>query len=103
MPIFAILQSLDLLTTLVFLHNGVAEGNPLLIWGLGHARSPWIGLVAAKLLAMLIGLYCYRTGRMTALRLANVGYFVIVGLNLVTIAAGFFAVREDRLPSRPQV
>ena len=76
-----------MLTTLAFLSKGVAEGNPLLVWALPYAHAPWVGLVAAKLIAMLMGLYCYRNGKITALRLANAGYFLIVGWNLCTLAA----------------
>ena len=86
LPIFVVLQCLDFLTTLVFLSKGVAEGNALLVWALPHAPAPWVGLVAAKLLAALIGFYCYRNGRITALRLANVSYFLIVSWNLMAIA-----------------
>ena len=84
--IFVILQFFDLLTTLLFMSKGVQEGNPLLSWVLPYAHAPWIGLVVAKLLAALIGFGCYRYGRITALRLANVGYLLIVGWNLTAIA-----------------
>jgi hypothetical protein len=40
---------------------------------------------------MLIGFYCYRNGKFAALRIANIGYFAIVGWNLLTIAAATFA------------
>lgn len=87
LPTFVILQCLDVLTTLVFLSKGIAEGNPLLVWALPFAHAPWVGLVAAKLIATAMGFYCYRNGRITALRLANAGYFLIVGWNLSTIGA----------------
>jgi hypothetical protein len=87
LPIFVILQCLDVLTTLIFLSKGVVEGNALLVWALPHAHAPWIGLVTAKLIAILIGYYCYRNGRITALRLANAAYFLIIAWNLAAIAA----------------
>jgi hypothetical protein len=87
LPIFVVLQALDLATTLLFLARGVAEGNPLLTMALPYAHEPWVGLVAAKLAATLIGFYCYRSGRIRVVRLANVGYFLIVAWNLATIAA----------------
>ena len=87
LPIFVMLQCLDVLTTLIFLSKGVAEGNALLVWALPYAHSPWIGLVAAKLIATSIGYYCYRNSRITALRLANAGYFLVIAWNLATIAA----------------
>ena len=91
LPIFVILQCLDILTTLIFLHQGTAEGNPLLVWAIPRMHAPWVGLAAAKLTALLIGLYCYRNGRIKALRLANTGYSVMVGWNLTAIAAAVIA------------
>lgn len=91
LPIFVILQCLDLLTTFIFLSKGVAEGNFLLVSALPYTHAPWIGLVAAKLLATLIGFYCYRNGRINALRLANAGYFLVVGWNLTAIGAAIVA------------
>jgi Domain of unknown function (DUF5658) len=91
LPIFVVLQCLDFATTLQFLARGVAEGNPLLTMALPHSHAPWIGLVAAKLTATLIGFCCYRSGRIRVLRLANAAYFLIVALNLATIAAASLA------------
>ncbi|MGA3236118.1 MAG: DUF5658 family protein [Bryobacteraceae bacterium] len=87
---FIALQCLDVFTTLVFLNRGVPEGNPLMSWALSHARAPWLGLVATKLMAAFIGQYCYRSGRMTLLRRANAGYSLVVGWNLVAIGAAAF-------------
>ena len=92
LPVFVILQCLDVLTTLVFLSRGVTEGNPLINSLLSLEHAPWIGLLAAKLTATLLGVYCYRNGRITTLRLANAGYFLIVGWNLIAIAATAIAV-----------
>jgi hypothetical protein len=44
-----------------------------------------------KGVAMLIGFYCYRNGKFTALRIANIGYAGIVGWNLLSIATAAFA------------
>jgi len=86
-----VLQCLDVLTTLVFLRKGVLEGNPLLVWALPYAHAPWVGLVAAKTIATLIGFYCYRNGRTAALRMANAVYCLVVGWNLTAIAAAVVA------------
>jgi hypothetical protein len=90
LPIFFVLQCLDVVTTLIFLSHGMAEGNPLVSWALAHAHAPWIGLVASKLMAALIGQYCYRKGRITLLRRANAGYVVVVIWNLIAIAPVVF-------------
>lgn len=87
LPVFVFLQFLDALTTLVFLRAGVAEGNPLVTLALAHGHAPWTGLVAVKIVATMIGLICSRTERTTTLRLANFGYSLIVGWNLIAIAA----------------
>lgn len=59
-------------------------------WALSHASAPWVGLVVSKLMAALIGQYCYRKGRITLLRRANAGYSLVVGWNLVAIAPVLF-------------
>jgi Domain of unknown function (DUF5658) len=87
LPFFITLQCLDALTTTAFLHRGIDEGNPLMGWVLSSTYAPWVGLLVTKLIAAVIGFYCYRSGRMTLLRLANVGYSLVVGWNLVAIAA----------------
>lgn len=82
---------MDVLTTLIFLRAGTAEGNPLVTLALAHGQAPWIGLVAVKIIATLIGLMCYRTERISTLRLANMGYLLIVGWNLTAIGAAALA------------
>jgi len=84
---FLTLQCLDVLTTLVFLRKGMAEGNPLVHWALAFGAAPWVGLILTKTLAALIGHYCYRSGRMTLLRQANTGYSLVVAWNLIGIGA----------------
>jgi hypothetical protein len=86
LPLFVVLQFLDMMTTLIFLRAGVAEGNPLVTLALAHGHAPWTGLIAVKIIATMIGLICYRTGRFSTLRLANAGYSLIVGWNLLAIA-----------------
>ena len=91
LQVFLALQFLDALTTLIFLSKGVREGNPVVAGMLPFVHAQWIGLVAAKLLATLIGFFCYRNGKFAALRIANFGYAGIVAWNLLTIAAAAFA------------
>jgi hypothetical protein len=89
--IFVVLQCLDVLTTLIFLNHGMAEGNPVVRWALSRAYTPWVGLAVSKLVAAMIGHYCYRSGRITLLRRANAGYSLVVGWNLIAIAPILFA------------
>jgi hypothetical protein len=91
LSIFISLQCLDALTTLVFLSKGVREGSPLVSLALSHAPAPWVGLAATKVAALLIGQYCFHTGRMAILRRANLGYSLLVAWNLASIAAAGLA------------
>ena len=50
-------------------------------------RAPWLGVAVAKLTVAFIGQYCHRTGRTALLRRANAGYSLVVGWNLIAIAA----------------
>jgi hypothetical protein len=89
--VFIVLQCLDVLTTLTFLNHGIAEGNPVVRWALSLAYAPWVGLAVSKLVAAMIGHYCYRSRRTTLLRRANAGYGLVVGWNLIAIAPVLFA------------
>jgi hypothetical protein len=89
--IFIVLQCLDVLTTLIFLNHGMAEGNPVVRWALSRAHAPWVGLAVSKLVAAMIGHYCWRSRRITLLKRANAGYSLVVGWNLVAIIPVLFA------------
>jgi hypothetical protein len=93
LAIFIVLQCLDVLTTLIFLSKGMAEGNPLMGLALSTSHAPWLGLTVSKMIAVIIGQYCYRSGRLRLLRRANAGYSVVVGWNLVGIIAALSATR----------
>jgi hypothetical protein len=91
LPVFILLQCLDLLTTLVFISRGLTEGNPIVHWALYFTGVPWVGMVLMKLVASLIGLYCYTNGRVNLLRRANMAYSLVVGWNLLGITAALAA------------
>ncbi len=84
---FAYLQVLDLLSTLAFLVSGVEELNPFVRLLMGAAGSPLGGLVAAKLVALGLGLYCWRGSRLRLLANANLFYAALVAWNLVAFLA----------------
>jgi hypothetical protein len=88
---FVALQCLDVITTLVFLSKGIEEGNPLVRLSITLFQAPWLGVAAAKVTAAFIGHYCHRTRRTALLRRANAGYALVVGWNLVAIAAATLA------------
>lgn len=89
---FACLQLLDLVSTLAFLRCGVAEANPVIRALTAAAGSPLWGLVAAKALAMLLGWYCWKSGRLHLLGRANLFFAALVGWNLIAIAAQGFRI-----------
>jgi hypothetical protein len=82
---FVYLQLLDLLTTLVFLAHRVEESNPLVKLLMRFAGSPVGGLVVIKLLAVGIGLYCWRLSREKLLWGINLFYSAVVVWNLVAL------------------
>lgn len=86
--IYAYLQVLDVMTTLSFLLAGVQEANPLVRYAMMAAGSPLGGLVAVKLAALLLGLYCWSSGRVRLLQRANVFFAGLVAWNLCCLIVG---------------
>ena len=79
------LQLLDLLTTVAFLVHGVEESNPIVRAALVHTGNPMLGLVAVKLAGVLVGVYCWRSGRHRLLARINVWFAALVAWNLIAI------------------
>jgi hypothetical protein len=85
---FIFLQVCDLLTTVIFLSMGVAEGNPLVRLALEAARScPAVGLLAVKAAALGCGWYAWSSGRHRLLGRINVLFAICVVWNAVAIVA----------------
>jgi hypothetical protein len=82
---YSYLQVLDFLTTIAFLVNGVQEGNPLVRLALGVGSNPIGSLVVVKLLAILLGFYCWRAGKRQLLSRINLLFAVLVAWNLVAL------------------
>ena len=82
---FVYLQVLDLLTTVTFLMQGVGEANPLVRWALGIDSNPVVGLVAVKLLALGLALFCIYRSRTLLLRRVNVFFACLVAYNMVIV------------------
>ena len=82
---FAYLQFLDLMTTLVFLINGVQEANPVVRFIMTRSPDPLSGLVALKVFAILLGLWCWRMGRLRLLSRINLLFALVVAWNLVAL------------------
>lgn len=82
---FAYLQLLDVLTTLAFLMQGVAEANPLVNWAMQQEPSPVQGLILLKAVGLVIAAYCIVLSRRRLLRKINIFFAVLVAYNLVCL------------------
>jgi len=88
---YSYLQMLDLLTTFAFLLRGIQEGNPMVRLAMRFSSHPLGGLLAIKVLALGLGIYCWRCGRHRLLTRINVLFAVVVAWNLVALIAGSLA------------
>ena len=82
---YSYLQVLDFLTTVAFMINGVREGNPLVRLVLHYAPHPLGGLLAVKLAAIGLGLYCWTRGRDRLLSRMNLLFAILVAWNLAAL------------------
>ncbi len=82
---FSYLQILDFLTTVAFLLHGVREGNPLVRLALSAGANPLESLLVVKLLAIVLGFYCWRRGRRQLLLRINILFALLVAWNLVAL------------------
>ncbi len=82
---FTYLQILDVLTTMAFLLQGVAEANPLVRWALQNGTNPLYGLVMIKAAAMALALFCFWQARTKLLRRVNIFFACLVAYNIVAI------------------
>jgi Domain of unknown function (DUF5658) len=85
---YSYLQVLDFLTTIAFLLQGVREGNPLVRFFLSASTNPINGLLLVKFLAVLLGLYCWRMGRVKLLARINFLFAVLIAWNLIALILG---------------
>lgn len=85
---YSYLQMLDLLTTLAFLLHGIQEANPVVRFALRYSSHPWGPLLAVKLLALGLGIYCWRCGRHRLLTRINILFAIVVAWNMVALIAG---------------
>ena len=85
---YSYLQLLDLLTTIAFLLQGVPEGNPVVRFAIRLSPSPMSGLLLVKLLALLLGIYCWRADRLRLLGKVNILFAALIAWNLVALILG---------------
>ena len=90
---YSYLQVLDFMTTVAFLLHGVHEGNPLVRAALQYAPNPLGGLLAIKVLAVALGIYCWKRGRDKLLIRINFLFAAIVAWNLAALILGALKLR----------
>jgi hypothetical protein len=82
---YSYLQVLDFMTTIAFLMNGIREGNPVVRMALHYAPHPLGGLLAVKIAAVALGIYCWRGGRERLLFRINILFALVVAWNMVAL------------------
>jgi hypothetical protein len=85
---FTYLQTLDLLTTIAFLLNGVSEANPMVRWSMAVAPNPLSGLVVVKAAAIGLALYSLKMGKEKLLSRMNIFFAGLVAWNLICLIVG---------------
>ena len=88
---YSYLQVLDFMTTIAFLLNGIHEGNPVIRLAILYSPTPLSGLFIVKLLAVGLGVYCWRFGRQKLLGRINVMFAAVVVWNIAALIAGSVA------------
>ena len=80
---FLYLQVLDVLTTFLGFRMGLSEASPFIraLMGMG----PMTGVLLSKVVALLLGAACVRSGRYHVIRLINYWYAALVVWNLTLI------------------
>jgi hypothetical protein len=81
------LQVLDLLATLVFLAHGVEEANPMIRLIGNWSGSYLLAVTMAKSVGVLLGVICWRMGKLRIITLANAGYAALIVWNLTALLA----------------
>ena len=76
------------MTTVAFLLHGIHEGNPLVRAALRFSPNPLSGLLAVKVLAVGLGIYCWKGGRERLLMKINILFAVIVAWNMIALIVG---------------
>lgn len=82
------LQMLDLLTTIAFLAHGVQEANPLVRLLITATGSHVAGLLGAKLVGVLMGLYSWQSQRAQLLNRINYLFACLIVWNLLALILG---------------
>jgi hypothetical protein len=68
--------------------NGIQEANPFVRFAMRTSPNPVGGLLAVKVLAVLLGLYCWRRRRTHVLSRINLLFACVVAWNLAALIIG---------------
>ena len=82
---YSYLQVLDFMTTVAFMLHGIREGNPLVRIAIQYAPHPLGGLLAIKVLAFALGIYCWRRRRERLLTRINFLFAAIIAWNMAAL------------------
>jgi len=82
--IFVYLQLLDFLTTVAGFKEGANEVSPFIV-KLIHSSSPLLGLVASKVIGLIVGGICIGLNRVRLIGWINYWYAGLVVWNLCVI------------------
>jgi hypothetical protein len=85
---YSYLQVLDFLTTVAFLLHGVREANPVVKGMMHMTASPVAGLLLVKVLAIALGIYCWRIQKYRLLVRINVLFALVVAWNMMALITG---------------
>ena len=80
LQVFLYLQVLDVLTTWIGLRAGLSEASPFI--RMLMAQGPVAGLLASKVIAVLLGGYCVWQNRLHVIHWINYWYAALVVWNL---------------------
>ncbi len=82
---YSYLQVLDFLTTVAFLVHGVEEANPLVRLAISMSHGVLPGLLLVKVMAFVLGVYCWRMGKERLLSRINILFALVVAWNLIAM------------------
>jgi hypothetical protein len=83
MELFLFLQLLDVLTTILGLRLGLGEASPFIRFLMN--MGPLAGLLASKVVAVVLGGICVYLGRFHVIRWINYWYAALVMWNMALI------------------
>ena len=80
---FLLLQLLDVVTTIIGFEVGLSEASPFIRYMM--QLGPITGLLASKVVAILLAAFCIASGRYQVIRYVNYWYTALVAWNVTLI------------------